>query len=334
MLIYNLGRWAIAVMLLGFIAGCTPGGAGSADGPKVLRIAVVPKGTSHAFWQSIHAGARKAEQELDDVEVIWKGPAEEDDQTEQINIVQTFASGRADAIVLAPLDRAALVKPVDSAMSREVPVVVIDSGLDSENITSYISTDNYNGGKLAAQHMGELLGGKGNVVVLRYQVGSDSTELREKGFLETIEADFPDITVVSQDQYAGATLPSALAQAENLLTRYKGEVDGWFCPCEPVTAGTARAIKNAGLVGEIKVVGFDAGSDVVSDLREGVIHGLVLQDPIGMGYLGVKTAVAKLHGENIDERISTGEFLLTADNMDEPKMVELHSPDLSKWLDE
>lgn len=330
----NVLAWpTLALVSALTLGGCSPAPQGGDSGAKKFRIAVVPKGTSHAFWQSIHAGARKAEKELGDVEVIWKGPAEEDDQTEQINIVQTFAGGRADAIVLAPLDRAALVKPVEDAMAHDVPVVIIDSGIDTDDITSFIATDNYNGGRLAAQHMGKILDGKGNVIVLRYQVGSDSTEQREKGFLETIEKEFPEIKVISSDQYSGATMPAALAQAENLLTRYKGEVNGWFCPCEPVTAGTARAVKNAGLAGQVKIVGFDAGSDVVNELREGNIHGLVLQDPIGMGYLGVKTAVDKLKGETVEKKVSTGEYLLTPENIDEPRSKELHSPDLAQWLD-
>jgi ribose transport system substrate-binding protein len=307
----------------------------SADsGPKKLRIAVIPKGTSHSFWKSIHAGAVKAEKEFGDVTVLWKGPPAEDNRTEQINIIDNFVTNQVDGIVLAPLDRTAVVKPVDMAMAKKIPVVIVDSGLDSENITSYISTDNYNGGKVAAEYMGKLLGGKGNVIVLRYQVGSESTEQREKGFLDTIAKDFPDIKVISSEQYAGATQPSALAQAENLLTRFKGEVNGWFCPCEPVTAGTAQAVKNAGLGGQIKIVGFDSGPDVMVAMREGIVHGLVMQDPINMGYLGVKNARAAIKGETVEKRVSTGEFLVTPENMNEERSKELHSPDLAKWLGE
>jgi ribose transport system substrate-binding protein len=326
---------ALGALLLFIAGGCTPS-ASPADGgkPAKLRIAVVPKGTSHAFWKSIHAGACKAEQELGDVEIIWKGPAQEDDRTEQINIIDNFITTRVDAIVLAPLDRTALVKPVDNAMAKKIPVAIIDSGLDSENITSYISTDNYNGGRVGARHLASLLGGKGNVVVLRYQIGSESTEQREKGFLETLAAEFPEIKVISDNQYAGATQPSALAKAENLITRFKDEVQGWFCPCEPVTAGTAQAVKNAGLSGKIKIVGFDSGPDVMTAMREGIVHGLVVQDPINMGYLGVKTLRSVLRGDQVEKRIPTGEYLVTPENIDEPRSKELHSPDLSKWLQE
>jgi ribose transport system substrate-binding protein len=327
---YGLG----ALVIVAALAGCQGPAPPASTGPKKLRVAVVPKGTSHAFWKSIHAGAAKAEAEFPDVEIIWKGPAQEDNRTEQINIIDNFTTDRVDGIVLAPLDRTALVKPVSTAMAKSIPVVVIDSGLETDDIVSYISTDNYNGGRLAGQYMGKLLAGKGNVIVLRYQVGSESTEQREKGFLETLAQEFPDIKVISSEQYAGASQPSALSQAENLLTRFKDEVNGWFCPCEPVTAGTAQAVKNAGLAGTIKIVGFDSGPDVMTAMRDGVVHGLILQDPINMGYLGVKTVRSHIKGEPVDKRVPTGEYLLTPENIDEPRSQELHSPDLDKWLDE
>lgn len=316
------------------LSGC----GSSSDTPsaesKKLTIAVIPKGTLHDFWKSIHAGAEKAAQELGNVEIIWKGPAQEDDREQQIQVVENFVNRGVDAIVLAPLDRTALVTPVENAMSRKVPVVVIDSGLDSEDIVSYISTDNYNGGAIAARHMGAALGGKGKVVLLRYQVGSASTELREQGFLETLKKEFPDIEILSEEQYAGATREGAVAKAENLLTRFGAEIDGWFCPCEPVTFGTLRALQNKGMAGKIKVVGFDAGDEVVTALRNGEIDALVLQDPINMGYLGVKIAVEHLQGKPVQKSISTGENLVTKANMEEPKYKELHSPDLSKWIGE
>lgn len=314
--------------------GCNGTSEPAAKDNDKITVAVIPKGTLHDFWKSIHAGAEKAAKELGNVEIIWKGPAQEDDREQQIQVVENFVTRGVDAIVLAPLDRTALVTPVENAMSRKVPVVVIDSGLDSDDIISYISTDNYNGGAIAARHMGTTLGGKGKVVVLRYQVGSASTELREQGFLETLKEEFPDIEILSEEQYAGATREGAVAKAENLLTRFGDQIDGWFCPCEPVTFGTLRALQNKGVAGKIKLVGFDAGNEVVTALRNGEVDALVLQDPINMGYLGVKTAVAHVTGQPVEKNISTGENLVTRENMDEPKYKELHSPDLSQWIGE
>src|SRR5207237_7687948 len=184
----------------------------------------MPKGTSHEFWKSIHAGAIKASKELsstgNEVEVIWKGPLREDDREQQIQVVEGFASQGVDGIVLAPLDDRALARPVEEAKSAGVPSVIIDSALQSNSIVSFIATDNRKGGMLAADRLGELLGGKGNVLVLRLQEGSASTEERERGFLDELESHFPAITVVSSDQHAGPTRETAKRAAENLLNRF------------------------------------------------------------------------------------------------------------------
>src|ERR1043165_1531424 len=154
--------------------------------PQTYTIAVIPKGTTHEFWKSINAGAIKAERELADqgtkVNIIWKGPLREDDRDQQIQVVEGFTSRHVDAIVLAPLDSQALVKPVHNAIAAKVPVVIMDSGLKSDRYVSFVATDNYKGGKLAGEQMGKLLGGKGNVILLRYAVGSASTEAPEAGF--------------------------------------------------------------------------------------------------------------------------------------------------------
>src|SRR3989440_3359138 len=179
--------------------------SGSKSGKKKLTIAVIPKGTSHEFWKSIHAGAIKAAKELsspgNEVEVIWKGPLREDDREQQIQVVEGFISQGVDGIVLAPLDNRALVRPVEEAKSAGVPTVIIDSALDSNSIISFVATDNRKGGQLAADRLGQLLNGKGKVLILRYQEGSASTQDREDGFLGQLKAKFPNIELVSSDQY-------------------------------------------------------------------------------------------------------------------------------------
>src|ERR1051326_5240439 len=196
---------------------------------KKLSIAVIPKGTSHEFWKSIHAGAIKAARELSapgaEVEIIWKGPWREDDREQQIQVVEGFASQGVNGIVLAPLDNRALVRPVEEAKSAGVPTVIIDSALESPSIVSFVATDNRKGGVLGADRLGELLGGKGKVILLRYAEGSASTEEREAGFLQEMKAKFPNIELISTDQYAGATRDTAKRAAENLLNRFGDEVD-------------------------------------------------------------------------------------------------------------
>jgi ribose transport system substrate-binding protein len=306
-------------------------------------IAVIPKGTTHVFWKSIHAGAVKAEQELKaaglDVEVIWKGPLKEDDRESQIRVVEDFVTRGVSGIVLAPLDDMALRVPVKNAVDYGIPVVIIDSGLISEDYTSFVATDNYIGGKKGGQRLAEILGGKGKVIMLRYQEGSASTMKREQGFLDVLKENYPEIEVVSSNQYGGATTESAYTASESLLSPLRKPdgsltIDGIFCPNESTTFGMLRALEGSGLAGKVKYVGFDSSDRLVLALRKGYIHGLVLQDPINMGYLGVKTMVAHLRGEQVQKRIDTGSEVATPENMDEPKMKNLLEPDFKKWLNE
>ena len=233
-----------------------------------------------------------------------------------------------DGIVLAPLDDRALVRPVRDAARQGIPVVVIDSGLQGEHHVSFVATDNFKGGVLAARRLGGLLGGRGDIFLLRYQVGSASTTERERGFLETIRKEFPDLRLLVQDQYAGATTESAYQLAENLLNRFP-DVQGIFAPNESSTFGTLRALQDAGRAGQILFVGFDSSAKLVQGLRDGHLHGLVLQNPMKMGYLGVMTLVAHLRGEPVDPLIDTGVFLATPNNMDDPEIVKLLNPGLS-----
>ena len=217
------------------------------DKSKKFRVMVIPKGTTHEHWKSVHAGAAKAAAELGDMEIIWQGPTKEDDRADQIKLVQSSVASKVDGMILAPLDARALVEPVEQAIAKGIPVVVFDSGLESKKISSYVATNNYNGGVIAAKRMGELLGGKGKIILLRYNVGSASTDEREKGFTDTIAKDFPGITYLSNDQYAGATADSAQQASQNLIARYRGQIDGVFTPNESSTVGMLRVLDTMGL---------------------------------------------------------------------------------------
>ncbi|MEO5367079.1 MAG: substrate-binding domain-containing protein [Magnetococcus sp. WYHC-3] len=323
---------ALCVLAGGVLAGDPEK---SAAKPAELTIAVIPKGTTHEFWKSIHAGAIQAERELVGVKTIWKGPLKEDDREAQIRVVENFINTKVSGIVLAPLDDTALRAPVAAAAKAGIPVVIIDSGLKCDDYTSFVATDNYKGGFLGGEHMIKLLQGKGKVVMLRYQEGSASTMEREKGFLDAI-AKAPGIQVVSANQYGGATKDSAYKVSENLLNPLKDKgrltVDGIFCPNESTTFGMLRALQNAGLAGKVFFVGFDSSEKLVEALKKGEINGLILQNPVKMGYLGVKTLVAHLRGEKVEKRVDTGVGLVTRENMEQPEIKELLSPDLNKWL--
>ncbi|MGZ5478087.1 MAG: ABC transporter substrate-binding protein [Candidatus Aminicenantales bacterium] len=298
---------------------------------KTLRIAVIPKGTTHEFWKSIHAGAIRAEGELG-VKVIWKGPQKEDDRAQQITVVEDFISSGVDGIVLAPLDDRALMRPVQDAVREKIPVVIIDSALQGSDYASYVATDNYKGGVLAARRLGELLKGRGRIFLIRYQEGSASTVQREAGFYDTMTKAFPGIVLLVKDQYAGATTETAYQLAENLISRFP-DVEGVFTPNESSTFGTLRALQESRLAGKVVFVGFDSSPKLVQGLRDGDIHGLVIQNPAKMGYLGVKTIVAILRGEPVEKVIDTGVVLATKDNMDSPEIKALLSPDLTMIKD-
>ena len=301
------------------------------EGVKKIQIAVIPKGTTHEFWKTIHAGAVKASRELG-VDIIWKGPQKEDDRAQQIMVVEDFINRGVDGIVLAPLDDRALCRPVQDAVRETIPVVIIDSELQGEDFVSFVATDNYKGGVIAARKLGELLGGKGEIFLIRYQEGSASTTKRENGFLDTITSEFPDVSLLAKDQHTGATTETAYQLAENLIGRFP-EVEGIFCPNESSTFGTLRALQESGLAGKIKFVGFDSSPKLIQALRDGHIHGLVLQNPMKMGYLGVKQMVLHLRGQSIEIRVDTGVYLATRENMDDTEMKNLLEPDFAAYLD-
>ena len=300
-----------------------------------LTVAVIPKGTSHVFWQSIHAGAEKAAQELG-VQVAWRGPLREDDRDSQVTEVENAVARGVAGIALAPLDESALVAPVSSAMRRNIPVVIIDSGLKGDDYVSFVATDNEVGGRLAGDHIAHLLGGRGRVVLLRYAEGHDSTTKREEGFLAAIRK-HPGIEIVSSNQYGGADVEGAYKKGEAVLSSLKSAdgklaVDGIFCPNESVTFAMLRVLQDNGWAGKVRFVGFDASDNLVKGLRARQIDGLIVQDPVNMGYLGVKTLVSHIRGEKVERRIDTGVQLVTSDQMDTPEVKELLQPDLSKWL--
>ena len=324
----------LALLLLG--CGASSSGDGSAeagsDSSGSLEIAVIPKGTTHEFWKAIHAGAEKAGVELG-ADIIWQGPHKEDDRQMQIQVMQNFISRGVDAIVLAPLDARSMVSPVESAVRRGIPVIIIDSGLDSEVQSSFIATDNYEGGRMGARYVADLIDGTGKVVMLRYQEGSASTTNREEGFLDALEEHAPDAELLVDNMYSGATMAKALQVSQNILNRFP-EIDAIWTPNESATQGMLRALETAGRVGDVHLIGFDVNEILIDAMRTGHLSGLVVQDPFGMGYEGVKAAVAVVQGETIPRQVDTRSVLVTNENIDDPSIRELLYPDVDRWLSE
>jgi ribose transport system substrate-binding protein len=303
--------------------GCSRQGRSDSGGKKKLTIAVIPKGTTHEFWKSIHAGSLKAEGEFSaqgtPVKVLWQGPLREDDREQQIRVVEGFISQGVNGIVLAPLDNRALVRPVEEAKRAGVPTVIIDSGLESEAIVSFVATDNRKGGSLAAERMGALLGGKGKVLMLRYQEGSASTEEREAGFVEGLKK-------------FGATRDTAKRASENLLNRFADQIQGIFTPNESSTAGMLLALQDISKAGKVTFIGFDTSETFTEAMKNKQLHGIVVQNPFNMGYLGVRTMVEHLQGKPVEKRIDTGVTMVTPDNINAPEIQTLLHPPLDQYL--
>ncbi|MDQ6759379.1 MAG: substrate-binding domain-containing protein, partial [Acidobacteriota bacterium] len=268
----------LVLLIAGFSAGC------KRDHKRT--IAVIPKGSSHLFWQSVHAGAVKAARE-NNLDVVWNGPATETDFGAQLQIVDAMINRHVDAIALAPIDRKAMISVVDRAADANIPLIVFDSGVDTERFVSRVATDNYKAGGLGAERLGKILNGKGQVIMVAVQPGAASTEAREKGFEETLQKKFPGIRIIDK-RYGMAEIAKSLTVAENMLTAHP-DADGIFASNESSTMGAAQALRNR--QGKIKLVGFDWSPTLLDDLNSGLIDSLVVQDPFKMGYESVMAAV-------------------------------------------
>jgi ribose transport system substrate-binding protein len=291
-----------------------------------LKLAVIPKGTSHEFWKSVHFGADKAAKELGNVEIIWRGPVKESDTGSQIEVVKSMIAKQVDGIVLAPNQKGGLVDAVSEAVSEGIPVTIFDSGLDEgPEIAGYVATDNFKGGQLAAEEMAKAIGKKGNVILLRYLAGSESTEQREEGFLEGLKQ-YDGITVVSSDQRGGDNAAASKEKVDQLLQLFGQDLAGIFAVCEPNANGTLEALRNAGLNGKVKFIAFDPSDALIEALGDGSCSGIVLQDPVEMGYRSVLTLVNHINGTKAERFISTGEYIATPDNMNDKRIQELLKP--------
>jgi ribose transport system substrate-binding protein len=292
-------------------------------------IAVVPKATSHLFWVSIHAGAMAAGHDLD-VDVLWNGPATETDYSRQIEIVDSMIARHVDGIALAAQDHTALDASLDRAAKEGVPVTVFDSGVDSTNYMTFVATNNYAAGEMAARKLAELLHSKGSIAMVLHVPGSFSTMERERGFEDCMAKEFPQIHIL-QKQYGMSDRSKAMAAAENILTAHP-DLDGIFASTEPSSVGTALALNSRKLAGKIKFVAFDASEGMVEDLKRGTIDALVAQDPFRIGYEAVRTLVDKLHGKTPPKRIDLSARVITKADLDKPEIKALLNPDVKTYL--
>lgn len=292
-------------------------------------VGVVPKGANHIFWKTVHAGALAAAQEYN-FKVIWNAPQIEIDSARQISIVENLIARAVDGIVLAPVNKDALVAVVERATDSGIPVSIFDSGIETNKIISFVATDNFQAGVMAGRRMGQILNGQGKVGVIGFMPGSASTMAREAGFNETLAREFPVIKNVGV-RYGMADRAKALAEAENLMTAHP-DLNAIFADNESSTDGTVRAVKQRGAVGSVKIVGFDASKELVEELKAGTIDSIVVQDPFKMGYESTRAVGLLLNGKEPERKIDSGAYLVLPENVDNPQIQGLLFPDIAHWL--
>ena len=313
-------RALLLIFLLQITAGC-------AKNDKKI-IGVVPKGANHIFWQTVHAGAIKAAGE-GGYEVEWNAPTLEIDSSRQIEIVESMVNKRLAGIVLAPVDKKALVAVVDRAAAAGIPVSIFDSAIDTDKRISFVATNNEEGGRMAARRMGEILSGKGKVAVIGFMPGSASTMEREHGFQDEMHKKFPEMNIVGL-QFGMADRSKAMAATENVLTAHP-DLAGLFADNESSLAGAVQALKTRGAK-NVKLVGFDASNQLIADMKAGFIDSLVVQNPFKMGYESTRAIVQKLKGETPIANIDSGATLVKPEDLEKTEIKELLFPDLSKYL--
>ncbi len=295
-----------------------------------VTIPIIVKDTTSFYWQIVLAGARKAGKDLG-VTVPELGAQAETDVNGQISILENAVAGKPAAVVIAPTEAKALGKPIDEAASK-VKVIGIDSSADSTAFTSFLTTDNVQGGRVAADGLAQAIaainGGKveGDVALITNAPGAGSLEARAKGFKEQLAAKYPKLKLVA-DRYADGQATTGLNIATDLITA-NPNLKGIFASNLIMAQGVGQAVAENNLGGKVALVGFDSDEKLISFLNQGVISGLVIQDPYRMGYDGIKTALAASKGEATEKNVDTGANLVTKTNMKDPKIDALLNPKL------
>ena len=325
---------ALALLLL---AGCdnkpadtggTPNGKGTGApapaGANTLTFAVIPKGMTHVFWQSVKAGAEKASGEMG-ATIKWVGAQKETDTAQQIGVVENQMTAKVDGIALAPLDKAALVGVIKKVHEAKVPLVIFDSAADvaDDQYVSFIATDNLKSGEIAARQMGKIVGGKGTVIMVPNAANSASTMDRESGFEAVMKKEFPGIKVV-RSNYGESDRNKSLNVSQDALSANPDTV-GIFGSCEPCAIGALKAVEAKGLKGKVKIIAFDNTTEIEKSITDGTIDSVVIQNPFKMGYESVKALIAAKKGEKVEKKIDTGVVLMTKENMDKAEMKEFRA---------
>ncbi len=290
-------------------------------------IAVIPKGNADLFWQTVHAGAIKGAREKH-IELVWNGPANETDISAELQILETMINRHVDAIALAPSDREALANTVNRAAKDGMPVVIYDSAIATDQYVSFIATDNFAAGQLAGERMGEILHGKGNIIMVKTTPGGASTTAREDGFRKVITQKYPGIHIVDE-RFGKAVVATSLDVTENMLAAHP-DVNGIFCSNESGTTGAMQALRSRGT--KVKLVGFDWSPTTLAGLDNGQIDSLVIQNPFQMGYEAVIACAAAINKQLTQKQINLAPRLITKQNLNDPDVQAQVKPNLKEYF--
>lgn len=294
------------------------GGSNAGDDGSKPYVAVISKGFQHQFWQSVKQGAEKAGEEFD-VEVSFEGPDTETDVAQQIEMLSTALSKNPDAIGFAALDSQAATPALEDAKSREIPVIAFDSGVESDIPVATAATDNKAAAGIAAEHMAELIGGKGKIAIVAHDQTSTSGQDRRDGFVEYLEKNNPDIEIVTIQYGAGDQLESA--NLAKTIINGNPDLAGIYGTNEGSAIGVVKAVEELNKADDLVLVGFDSGKAQLDAIRSGVMDGAVTQNPVGIGYETVKAAAAAIKGEELPKVIDTGAMWYDAENIDDPEVA-------------
>jgi ribose transport system substrate-binding protein len=320
-------------LILGFaMLGTACSGKGESKDDTVFEIAVMVKSLESDFWQIVLDGADKAAEDLkSEIHITHYGAKVELDFDEQIGVLENIINSQPDAIVVAAVNQDILVPQIEQAMDAGIPVILIDSNVSSDTYVSFLRTDNKQGGVIVAEDMvkqWETMGidprGK-KVQVIQAAAGVPSISDREEGFRSKLQELVPDIRFL-ETQYTDNDINTTMSTMDNVITANSTDLVGVFATNNTTGIGIARSIAERGIKDKCVGMAFDAEKEEVDAVNEGALKGFVVQDPWGMGYLGVATALKYLKGENVDKDVDTGATLVTKDNINDPAIAALIDP--------
>ncbi|MFI6533734.1 ABC transporter substrate-binding protein [Nonomuraea sp. NPDC050547] len=303
-------RKALAAALLLALAACGQPSAGGA-----VRVTLVQGLAGEEFYETMACGARAKAKELG-VELEVQGP-QKFDPTLQTPIVNSVVAAQPDALLIAPTDVKAMIAPLTQAKQRNIKIILVDTVVEDASIgLSKISTDNVKGGAAAAKALSEQIGGKGKVLVISTDPGVSTVDARIKGFEEEIEAAHPGVSSLGV-QYSHNDVGEA-SKIVNAALAKDPDLAGVFATNLNSATGAGTALQQAGKLGQVKMVGFDAGPAQVKQLRDGVVQALIAQLPGEIGAKGVEQAFAAVKGQQVTAAIPTDATIVTRENVDTP----------------